>query len=122
LALGRPTFFGGGVQERTYSDVSREHLARYCDEFAFRYQNRKASVRRAREDLVLKAEGMRNNSGMNTTPDSGNSGERLKRAALWVLAAAVTVFMNTRTGMLITLVVMVPVFLIIALKTPRKLP
>ena len=120
--MGRPTFFGGGVQERTYSDVSREHLARYCDEFAFRYQNRKASVRRAREDLVLKAEGMRNNSGMNTTPDSGNSGERLKRAALWVLAAAVTVFMNTLTGMLITLVVMVPVFLIIALKTPRKLP
>jgi len=39
-----------------------------------------------------------------------------------VLAAAVTVFMNTLTGMLITLVVMVPVFLIIALKTPRKLP
>jgi Flp pilus assembly protein TadB len=59
---------------------------------------------------------------MSTTRNSGNSGEKLKRAALWVLAAAVTVFMNTLTGMLITLVVMIPVFVIIALKTPRKLP
>jgi len=59
---------------------------------------------------------------MSTTRNSGNSGERLKRPALWVLAAAVTVFMNTLTGMLVTLVVMVPVFVIIALKTPRKLP
>jgi hypothetical protein len=54
--------------------------------------------------------------------ESGNAGDKRKRAALWVLAAAVTVFMDTLTGMLITLVVMVPIFLIIALKTPKKPP
>ena len=26
-----------------FHHVSREHLHRYCDEFAFRYENRKAS-------------------------------------------------------------------------------
>jgi hypothetical protein len=46
----------------------------------------------------------------------------LKRVALWLLAAAVTVLMNTLTGILITLVVMVPVLVVIALKTPKKLP
>ena len=59
---------------------------------------------------------------MSTTPNSGSFGERLKRVSLWVLAAAVTLFLNTTTGILITLLVMIPVFLIIALKTPRKLP
>jgi len=39
--------------------VSREHLARYCDEFAFRYENRKASDGERAKMLVAKAEGKR---------------------------------------------------------------
>ena len=38
---------------------SREHLARYCDEFAFRYENRKASDGERAKMLVLKAGGKR---------------------------------------------------------------
>ena len=44
---------------------------------------------------------------------------RLKHGALWLLAAAVTVFMQTLTGILITLLVMVPLLIVIALKTPK---
>ena len=44
---------------------------------------------------------------------------RLKHAALWLFAAAVTVFMQTLTGILITLLVMVPILIVIALKTPK---
>ena len=47
---------------------------------------------------------------------------RMKRAALWLLGAAFTVFIYTDVGLLITLLVMVPVFIVIALKTPRRLP
>jgi hypothetical protein len=47
---------------------------------------------------------------------------RLKRAVLWLLGAALTVFMYTDTGFLVTLLVMVPVLIVIALKTPRRLP
>jgi hypothetical protein len=46
-------------RERVYHYVSREHLARYCDEFAFRYQNRKVSDSERAKMLVLKAEGKR---------------------------------------------------------------
>jgi transposase-like protein len=42
-----------------YHHVSREHLARYCDEFAFRYQNRKVSDSERAKMLVVKAEGKR---------------------------------------------------------------
>ena len=42
-----------------YHHVSREHLARYCDEFAFRYENRKASDSDRAKMLVAKAEGKR---------------------------------------------------------------
>lgn len=42
-----------------YHHVSREHLSRYCDEFAFRYENRKASDGERAKMLVLKAEGKR---------------------------------------------------------------
>jgi transposase-like protein len=42
-----------------YHHVSREHLSRYCDEFAFRYENRKASDSDRAKLLVLKAEGKR---------------------------------------------------------------
>jgi hypothetical protein len=45
--------------------------------------------------------------------------KRLKDAALWLLGAAVTVFMYTDTGILITLLIMVPILVVIALKTPR---
>ena len=38
-----------------FHHVSREHLARYCDEFAFRYENRKASDPERAKMLVLKA-------------------------------------------------------------------
>jgi len=47
---------------------------------------------------------------------------RLKRAVLWVLGVAVTAFMYTDWGMLITVLVMVPVLVVVALKTPRTLP
>jgi hypothetical protein len=42
-----------------YHHVSREHFARYCDEFAFRYENRKASDGQRAQMLVAKAEGKR---------------------------------------------------------------
>ena len=42
-----------------FHHVSREHLARYCDEFAFRYENRKATDGERAKMLVLKAEGKR---------------------------------------------------------------
>ncbi len=42
-----------------YHHVSRGHLARYCDEFAFRYENRKASDGQRTALLVAGAEGKR---------------------------------------------------------------
>ena len=42
-----------------YHHVSRGHLARYCDEFAFRYENRKVSDGQRAKMLVLNAEGKR---------------------------------------------------------------
>jgi transposase-like protein len=43
----------------TFHHVSKGHLHRYCDEFAFRYENRKASDSDRAAMLVLKAEGKR---------------------------------------------------------------
>jgi transposase-like protein len=43
----------------TFHHVSKEHLSRYCDEFAFRYENRKVSDGKRAEMLVQKAEGKR---------------------------------------------------------------
>ena len=42
-----------------YHHVSRGHLARYCDEFAFRYENRKVSDGQRAKLLVAGAEGKR---------------------------------------------------------------
>lgn len=42
-----------------YHHVSRGHLARYCDEFAFRYENRKVSDSKRTKLLVAGAEGKR---------------------------------------------------------------
>ena len=42
-----------------YHHVSREHLNRYCDEFAFRYESRKATDGERAKMLVAKAEGKR---------------------------------------------------------------
>lgn len=42
-----------------YHHVSRGHLARYCDEFAFRYENRKVSDGKRAALLVAGAEGKR---------------------------------------------------------------
>ena len=42
-----------------YHHVSRGHLARYCDEFAFRYENRKTSDGQRAKMLVAGAEGKR---------------------------------------------------------------
>jgi transposase-like protein len=42
-----------------YHHVSREHLARYCDEFAFRYEHRKVSDGQRAKLLVAQAEGKR---------------------------------------------------------------
>ncbi|MBM3819083.1 MAG: IS1595 family transposase [Acidimicrobiia bacterium] len=42
-----------------YHHVSRGHLARYCDEFAFRYENRKVSDGARAAKMVLAAEGKR---------------------------------------------------------------
>src|SRR5438128_647824 len=43
----------------TFHHVSRGHLNRYCDEFAFRYENRKASDNQRATMLVAGAEGKR---------------------------------------------------------------
>lgn len=43
----------------TFHHVSKEHLHRYCDEFAFRYENRKASDGQRMAMLVTKADGKR---------------------------------------------------------------
>jgi hypothetical protein len=43
----------------TFHHVSREHLGRYCDEFAFRYERRKKSDGARAVDIVLAAEGQR---------------------------------------------------------------
>jgi hypothetical protein len=43
----------------TFHHVSREHLGRYCDEFAFRYERRKMSDGARAVDMVLAAEGKR---------------------------------------------------------------
>lgn len=42
-----------------FHHVSREHLNRYCDESAFRCENRKVSDAERAKMLVLKAEGKR---------------------------------------------------------------
>ena len=42
-----------------YHHVSRGHLARYCDEFAFRYEHRKVSDGQRTKMLVARAEGKR---------------------------------------------------------------
>ena len=42
-----------------YHHVSRGHLGRYCDEFAFRYEHRKASDGQRTKMLVAGAEGKR---------------------------------------------------------------
>jgi len=39
--------------------VSRGHLNRYCDEFAFRYENRKATDNQRATMIVAGAEGKR---------------------------------------------------------------
>lgn len=43
----------------TFHHVSRGHLNRYCDEFAFRYENRKASDGQRANMVVAGAEGKR---------------------------------------------------------------
>ena len=43
----------------TFHHVSRGHLDRYCDEFAFRYENRKATDGQRAAMLVTGAEGKR---------------------------------------------------------------
>ena len=43
----------------TFHHVSRGHLNRYCDEFAFRYENRKATDGQRAGLLVAGAEGKR---------------------------------------------------------------
>jgi len=43
----------------TFHHVSREHLGRYCDEFAFRYERRKMSDGARAAEIVLGAEGKR---------------------------------------------------------------
>jgi transposase-like protein len=43
----------------TFHHVSREHLARYCDEFAYRYERRKMNDGQRTESLVQSAEGKR---------------------------------------------------------------
>lgn len=43
----------------TFHHVSKEHLHRYCDEFAFRYENRKISDGERARKLVSGAEGKR---------------------------------------------------------------
>jgi transposase-like protein len=43
----------------TFHHVSREHLSRYCDEFAFRYENRKTTDGTRAGLLVKGAEGKR---------------------------------------------------------------
>jgi hypothetical protein len=43
----------------TLHHVSKEHLHRYCDEFAFRYENRRVSDGQRARMLVAKAEGKR---------------------------------------------------------------
>jgi transposase-like protein len=43
----------------TFHHVSREHLGRYCDEFAFRYERRKMSDGARAESIVQGAEGKR---------------------------------------------------------------
>lgn len=43
----------------TFHHVSRGHLSRYCDEFAFRYERRKMSDGERAAELVLGAEGKR---------------------------------------------------------------
>ena len=40
-----------------YHHVSRGHLTRYCDEFSFRYENRKVSDGERANRLVMGAEG-----------------------------------------------------------------
>jgi len=42
-----------------YHHVGRGHLNRYCDEFAFRYENRKVSDAVRAGKLVMGAEGKR---------------------------------------------------------------
>ena len=42
-----------------YHHVSRGHRGRYCDEFAFRYENRKVSDGKRAALLVAGAEGKR---------------------------------------------------------------
>jgi ISXO2 transposase-like protein len=42
-----------------YHHVSRGHLNRYCDEFSFRYENRKVTDGERAAKLVLGAEGKR---------------------------------------------------------------
>ncbi len=42
-----------------YHHVSRGHLDRYCDEFAFRYENRKVTDGQRAAKLVMGAEGKR---------------------------------------------------------------
>ena len=72
-----------------YHHVSREHLARYCDEFAFRYENRKSTdservqdaggqSRRQTADLQTASANQRvgsRHSGMSIVRSSGNSGD-----------------------------------------------
>jgi hypothetical protein len=41
----------------TFHHVSRGHLVRYCDEFAFRYENRKVSDGQRANMVVAGAEG-----------------------------------------------------------------
>src|ERR1041384_3397125 len=43
----------------TFHHVSRGHLNRYCDEFAFRYENRNVSDNQRATRLVAGAEGKR---------------------------------------------------------------
>jgi hypothetical protein len=45
--------------QRSFHHVSRGHLARYCDEFSFRYENRKMGDGERAKLLVEGAEGRR---------------------------------------------------------------
>ena len=42
-----------------FHQLSKKHLHRYCDEFAFRYENRRVSDGKRAQLLVAKTEGKR---------------------------------------------------------------
>lgn len=43
----------------TYHHISKKHVARYCDEFAFRWNYRKKKITTAMQEIVRLADGKR---------------------------------------------------------------